>query len=253
MTRTDKLRETLESKILTGELPPGMRLDEKKLAEEFNVSRTPVREALRQLQAIGLVDIRSRQTPVVSAMTIQKLIQMFEVMAELEGLCARLATRRITIDQCNTLLDTHGRLKEALASGSPVEFYEINRDFHEIIYEAASSDFLAEQTRALRNRVAPYRRHVTYQPGRMASTIEEHQAVIDAIVRGDAESAGTAMRNHVNLLGDNLTDFIARLPQDLMDASVPPTRLPSVKALQKISVTAPRGRSHPKGKQAART
>lgn len=213
-TRAEDLKQILETQILSGELPPGSRLDEQGLAMRHQVSRTPVREALRHLASSGLVDMRSRQTPTVAALTIPKLVQMFEVMAELEGLCARLATRRITADQLHSLHQSHEQLKQALGQGEPMTFYEVNRQFHEMIYEAAENEYLAGQTRALRNRVAPYRRHVTYRPGRMASTIAEHQAVITAIVQGDVEAAGRAMRDHVNLLGNNLADFVATLPRE---------------------------------------
>ncbi|MBX3582929.1 MAG: GntR family transcriptional regulator [Rhizobiaceae bacterium] len=220
ITRAEDLKQTLETKILSGELLPGTRLDEQGLAHQFNISRTPVREALRQLGSSGLVDMRSRQTPIVAIITVQKLIQMFEVMAELEGLCARLATRRITSQQRSQLLRSQDDLKESLKTDEPMRFYEVNREFHEVIYEAASSEFLAEQTRNLRNRVSPYRRHVTAQPGRMIATIAEHQAVIDAMSIGDSDAAATAMRRHVNLLGDSLADLIAHLPSDMIEGTI---------------------------------
>jgi DNA-binding GntR family transcriptional regulator len=220
-TLTNTLRDQLEQEILTGELAPGSRLDEVSLAARFNVSRTPVREALRQLAASDLVVIRPRQTPMVAPMTVQTLLQMFEVMAELEGLCARLTTRRISIEASDRLVDTQNRLREALEKRDVKRFYDINHEFHEIIYDASANPFLANQTRSLRNRLAPFRRQVTGQPGRMALTILEHQAVIDAIVSGASEAAGLAMRNHVNLLGDSLTDFVAGLPQGIVNTGAP--------------------------------
>lgn len=226
-TLTDTLRDQLEQEILSGELAPGSRLDEVSLAARFKVSRTPVREAVRQLAASDLVIIRPRQTPIVAPMSVQTLLQMFEVMAELEGLCARLATRRITMEASDRLVETQSGLKNALEKRDVKLFYDINHDFHEIIYDASASQFLANQTRSMRNRLAPFRRHVTAQPGRMALTIVEHQAVIDAITSGDGEVAGLAMRNHVNLLGDSLTDFVAGLPQHIINSRTPnaPPRL----------------------------
>ncbi len=216
-TRADDLRRTLEQQILAGDLAPGARLDEQMLADRHKVSRTPVREALRQLASSGLIEMRARHTPVVATLTISKLIQMFEVMAELEGLCARLATRRMSMAERKQMQDIQTRLVDALEKNEPAKFYKINREFHELIYQACQSEFLAEQTNQLRNRVGPYRRHVTYRSGRMAATIDEHQSVIDAILAGDAEAAGKAMRDHVNLLGENLTDFIATLPSSVME------------------------------------
>ncbi|MCG8359901.1 MAG: GntR family transcriptional regulator, partial [Kiloniellales bacterium] len=86
--RADELRQDLEAEIFAGRLAPGQRLDESKLAARFGVSRTPVREALLQLASIGLVEMRPRQGAVVAAVTIRRLLQMFEVMAELEAFCA---------------------------------------------------------------------------------------------------------------------------------------------------------------------
>jgi DNA-binding GntR family transcriptional regulator len=208
-TRAEALHRQLEHEILQGLLPPGMRLDEQDMAGRFGVSRTPVREAFRLLAASGLVELRSRQGAVVTRVGIAELLEMFQVMAELEGLCARLAARRITPAARAALQVIHGRLIEA-ASGSEAEtFYQINREFHEALYEAAQNGFLAKQTRALRNRVAAYRRQVTYLPGRIRGTLQEHGAVLAALDAQDPDAAHAAMRDHVNLLGDVLADFIA--------------------------------------------
>ncbi len=210
-TIAENIRSQLERAIVTGAMRPGERLDEQEMADRFGVSRTPVREAIRALAASGLVDVRQRQGATVGIIDIPRLIEMFQVMAELEGLCGELAARRITHEEKANLAALHERLIAAGDRVSPLEFYEINREFHEAIYDAARNDFLAEQTRALRTRVGAYRRQVTYLPGRVASTIREHAAVIDAICRHDGEAARRSLRDHVNLLGDNLSDFIASL------------------------------------------
>jgi DNA-binding GntR family transcriptional regulator len=216
-TRADALRRALEAAILGGLLAPGTRLDESELAERHKVSRTPVREALRHLASSGLVDMRSRQGAVVTVLTVPRMIEMFQVMAELEGLCARLAARRITRKQAMGLEQIQRRLIAAGKRKSIEAFYEVNREFHEAVYDAAQNVFLAEQTRSLRNRVAPYRRHVTYLPGRVAATVSEHAAVLHAVINGEDETAHRAMRDHVNLLGDDLRDFIAALPPELSE------------------------------------
>src|SRR5262249_17399206 len=144
------------------------------------------------------------------------LLEMFLLMAELEGLHARLAARRARPEHKERLKAAHARLCDVLAKDDPELFYEVNREFHEALYEASQSEFLAEQTRALRRRVAPYRRYVTFQPGRMAATIGEHEQILNAVMKADADSAHRAARDHVNLLGDNLADFIASLPAALI-------------------------------------
>jgi DNA-binding GntR family transcriptional regulator len=202
--------------IVNGTLAPGQRLDEMELAAQFNMSRTPVREALKSLSATGLVEIRGRQGVTVAVLSLPMLIEMFEMMAALEGLCAKHAARRATPQQKQAFRDIHRRLTDSLRDNDPTRFYEINLEFHDLLYTASHTHFLASQTRSLRRRVAPYRRHVTYQPGRMAATIEEHEAVLHAIETADADAAQKAASQHVILLGDDLSDFISALPLSLM-------------------------------------
>src|SRR6476620_2353222 len=90
-TRSGELREILEEEIATGQLPPGTRLDDTELSERFKVSRTPIREALIQLASVGIVEARPRRGVIIPQLTAQRLIEMFEVMAELESMCGRLA------------------------------------------------------------------------------------------------------------------------------------------------------------------
>jgi DNA-binding GntR family transcriptional regulator len=214
-TLSEELRATLEEMIVSGKLPPGERLDEAELATRFKVSRTPVREAMKALVATGLLDMRGRQGVTVATISIPILLEMFQMMAALEGLCAKLAARRATIAERNGLREIHARLIAALGTGEPEGFYVINAEFHDLLYDAAHTHFLAGQTRALRRRVAAYRRYVTHQPGRMAATIGEHERILEAIERADPEAAFKAASDHVNLLGDDLADFISVLPSKL--------------------------------------
>jgi DNA-binding GntR family transcriptional regulator len=215
-TRAETLRRTLESEILSGTLRPGSRLDEVELAARFGVSRTPVRQALHELAAGGLVEIKSRQGACVSSLSIATLLEMFQMMAELEGLCASFAARRARPEQRRQLKEIHERLVRSFNDGDPEDFYEVNREFHEAVYAAANAEFIADHTLVLRNRVSPYRRYVTFQPGRMAATLDEHAAVLNAILASNPAAAQQAMRDHVNLLGDNLTDFIAAIPAETL-------------------------------------
>jgi DNA-binding GntR family transcriptional regulator len=161
---------------------------------------------------VRLIEIRGRQGVTVATISIPVLLEMFQMMAALEGLCAKLAARRATVAERTGLREIHGRLIKTLAADDPESFYAVNTEFHELLYDAAHTHFLAGQTRALRRRVAAYRRHVTHQPGRMAATIGEHERILDAIERADAEAAFKAASEHVNLLGDDMADFIAGLP-----------------------------------------
>jgi DNA-binding GntR family transcriptional regulator len=209
LTLAESLRQKLEGAIAAGHIEPGSRLDEQDIAQRFGVSRTPVREAFRLMAANNLVELRGRQGATVRAIKAQSLVEMFQVMAELEGLCARLAARRFSPAWGQEISDIHQRLVAAGATADIDVFYDINQEFHEAIYEASRNVFLADQTRKLRNQVASYRRRVTRMPNRIADTIREHEAIMQAILAHDAERAHATARDHVNLLGDNLLDFLA--------------------------------------------
>lgn len=213
------LRTKLEDFIVSGAVPPGSRMDEADLAARFRVSRTPVREALKALMAMGLLEARPRQGVVVATISIPVILEMFETMAAFEGLCAKTAARRATRDEKAAMRAVHARLVETLDDGSPDTFYAVNQEFHDLLYDASHTSFIAAQTRALRRRVAVYRKHVTVQPGRMAATIGEHERIIQAIEAGNAEAALRAASEHVTLLGDDMADFIAALPPALSQAS----------------------------------
>jgi DNA-binding GntR family transcriptional regulator len=210
--RADRIRQSLEQDIVTGALPPGRRLDEVRLAERFAVSRTPVREALMQLSASGLVEIRPRQGATVAALGLKRMVEMFEVMAELEGLCARMAARRMSTDERAELQRIHAVTQRFVASPDPDAYYAANLDFHEAIYAGSHNGFLAEQTRALRQRLAPYRRIQLRRQGRIADSFAEHEAVVRAILAGDAEEAGRLASQHVTVQRGAFTDFLSTLP-----------------------------------------
>jgi DNA-binding GntR family transcriptional regulator len=213
---SEELRATLEEMMVSGALRPGEKLDEAELATQFKVSRTPVREALKALGGTGLLDMRGRQGVAVATISIPVLLEMFPMRAVLEGLCAKLAARRATVAEKAALRSIHARLTKTLKANDPESFYAVNQEFHDVLYDAAHAQFIAGQTRGLRRRVAAYRRYVTHQPGRMAATIGEHQRILDAVERADAEEAFKAASEHVSLLGDNMADFIASLPPALV-------------------------------------
>lgn len=219
ITLSDELKDTLEDLIVSGVLKPGTRLDEAELAERFKVSRTPVREALKALAATGLVDLRNRQGVCVVRISLPMLIEMFQMMAVMEGLCAKFAARRATEPQKLRMSELHDDLTKILASGDHSRFYDVNQDFHDALYEASNTHYLAEQTRALRKRVRVYRRYVTFQPGRMTATIGEHGAILDAIRRNDPAAAFAAAIDHVSLLEDDIVDLIAALSEQNADAA----------------------------------
>ncbi len=212
-TRGVKLRRQLEQEIFSGTLEPGTRLDEQALAQRFKVSRTPVREALRQLTSSGLVEMRPHQGAVVATITLVRMIEMFEVMAELEGLCARLAARRMTDEERSKLVEIHEECQRHSDNGEIEAYYACNKTFHEAIYAGSHNQFLEESTCAIRNRLSPYRRHQLNHSGRLVQSFAEHDEVVEAILKMDDDAAAQALTRHINIQGNVFTDFISSLPK----------------------------------------
>lgn len=210
-THADRVRRRLADEIISGTLRPGSHLDEKALAERFKVSRTPVREALRQLAASDLVEWRPHQGAVVATITIPKMIEMFEVMAEVEGLCGRLAARRMTPDERKDLMMRHRRCEPFIRSKDREGYLSMNKPFHEAIYHGAHNGYLFDQAQSLYNRLAPYRAYQLNQPGKLRQSFNEHQEIVNAITNGDGEAAYNLLRDHVTLDGELFGDLIASL------------------------------------------
>jgi DNA-binding GntR family transcriptional regulator len=202
ITRAEELRLQLADEIVRGVQRPGAPLDETDIARRFNVSRTPVREALRQLAASGLVEARAHRGAVVARPTIERLTGMFEAMAELEALCAGLAAERMTPMERHRLEAVHEELRVLSHAGNPDRFHEVNERFHNTIYAGSQNTYIAEMTLATRVRVQPFRRAQFRNLGRLAKSHAEHDRVVVAILRGDRVGAAGAMRAHIELVRD---------------------------------------------------
>ncbi|WP_348645261.1 GntR family transcriptional regulator [Methylobacterium sp. BTF04] len=194
---SDQIRNALTDEIAAGTLSAGTALDEQDLADRFGASRTPVREALRQLAFNGLVELRPRRGVVVTRMTPERVMDMFEATAEFEAMCVRLATYRMTPLERSALIDLHDR------SGTPVEagdfdaYDSLNRSFHEALYGATHNGFLLEQALALRTRLSGFRRTQLRHGDRIRRSRAEHGEILAAIAEGDGEAAARRMRAHM--------------------------------------------------------
>lgn len=196
-----------------GTLMPGQHLDETELAARFDVSRTPIREALIQLGSMGVVVIRPRRGAIVADLGPQQLVEMFEVMSELEASCGRLAARRMTVEEQAALLAAHQACKDALDAREPDAYYYKNEAFHEAIYAGSHNQFLIEQTRSLYRRLRPYRRLQLRVRNRLSNSYAEHEGVVQAILDGDGDTAAKLLREHVMIQGQRFSDLMASLPQ----------------------------------------
>ncbi len=205
------LRDEIENAILSNEFVPGERLDEMVLATRFGVSRTPVREALMQLDAIGLIEIRPRRGAVVIDPGPHRVYEMFEVMAELEGLAGSLAARRLSPDARAAITEAHDRCRRSAEAGDSDAYYYDNEDFHKAIYGASQSEFLQEQCAQLHRRLRPYRRLQLRVRNRLSTSFQEHCSIVDAIFSGDGDEARRLLRGHVGIQGERFSDLVANM------------------------------------------
>jgi DNA-binding GntR family transcriptional regulator len=212
MTKAQAMVQAIADDIVHGRYLPGTALDETALAAAYGVSRTPTREALRQLEAIGLVKGRARRGALVTDVTEQQLDDMFAVMAELEALCARWSALQMTAAERRTLQTIHDDSAAFVAAGDRASYIEANSRFHEAIYKGAHNSFLAEMALSVRKRLLPFRRAQFETLGRLAKSHFEHGRVTLAIQRGDAEGAARDMRAHLAIVRDQV-DVVTRVPQ----------------------------------------
>ena len=187
--RSDIIADAIEGLIFDGTFTNGARLDEVQLAARFSVSRTPVREALQRLALSGLVEQIPRRGVFVRQPGPVELIEMFEVMAELEAVCARLAASRISDEALERLRSINARCAEAVASNDTDSYYHQNECFHALIYEQAGNGFLEQEARRLQRRLRPFRRMQLRARGRLKQSMAEHKAVVQALTDGDVACA----------------------------------------------------------------
>ncbi len=201
-TSAEEIRRVLASRIIGGDLKPGTPLDETQLAAEFAVSRTPVREALRLLAASGLVDQKPHARALVAQPDEAELGGMFEVMGYLEAICAGLSAAMMTATEREALDALHAEMASIVRDGDAARYAEANDAFHTAIYDGAHNAYLSEITRSTRQRLQPFRRAQFGTLGRLSQSHAEHEAIVDAILRGDRGEAEAAMRRHISIVGD---------------------------------------------------
>ena len=218
MKVSDQIRMRIESSIASGELLPGDAIDDVALAHHYKVSRTPVREALLQLQAQGILTSTPRGGSMVAKMNLQQLLSLWELLAELEGIAVRLACERMTNDDLKALMKLHRSSKKIADKEDMNGWQNANLKFHEIIYEGARNPFLRQEVLRIRSRTGVYRRHAFGALGRIKSSYDQHEKIVNALEKRDAEAASLCMADHMRPGRDSktLNDFIMSLPRELL-------------------------------------
>jgi DNA-binding GntR family transcriptional regulator len=207
-TLSQRISEKLGADIVAGKLAPGAKLDEEALAARFKVSRSPVRDALRQLAATHLVESQPRRGFSVALIDPAGLQDMFEASSELEALCARLCALRAGATEKKNIERIHAEALSAAKKNDHTGYSRLNEDFHRAIYSGARNRTLEAATLALRQRLAPFRSRVFFHvENRIRSSSLEHDALAAAILKGDAGRAEDAMRSHTASAAMNALEY----------------------------------------------
>ncbi len=192
-----RIEAVLTDEISIGELKPGMRLDEAKLAERFGVSRTPIREALSRLTAQGILVPGEKRGVFVAQYSREELAQIFEAMHEIEAACARIASQRLSLLARTEIEFAQAECISAAKAGDRAAYLRANEAFHLAIYKATGNPYMAEIATEFRRRTGPFRAKKFATKEDLARSAESHRELIDNIFSEDSVTASNGMRSHM--------------------------------------------------------
>ncbi|NML44740.1 GntR family transcriptional regulator [Ramlibacter sp. G-1-2-2] len=216
--RAAEIRGALQEEIETGKLPPGSLLDERALATRFQVSRTPVREALQQLAAHKLVVIAPRQGITVGRLSISRVRAIMEGIGELEATCAKLAARRVDDELRGKLEAALQQCQDAAVEGGTEEYGAANIAFHDVIYNGSRNPYLADLIRNARRQILRYRIRDFVTKAQINQSLQDHRKIARAIEDGDEALSAQLMLLHVPSGSTGFSEFLARIPMHLFEA-----------------------------------
>lgn len=189
--------KTLRQAILTGELKPGERLMEIHLADKLGVSRTPIREAIRQLELEGLVVMVPRKGAHVASITEKSMSDVLEVRLALDKLAVQLACDRITEEQKQKLIDRKNEFEEAVGQGDTNKIAKADVSFHDVIFEASGNMRLGQMVNNLAEQMYRYRFEYIKDANEHLKLVAEHNKICDTIISGNVEGALEAISEHI--------------------------------------------------------
>ena len=216
-TLREKILESIRDAIISGSIKSGSKVSEPEFAERFGISRTPIREAFRQLESEGYLTVIPRKGAVVSAFTQKDVEEFYAIKSILEGYAARLACSKLTEKEIDRLQTINMRLSDLCKQSDIKQFFKVHNDFHDLFIKAADNDKLREMINLLVTRFQRLRLMSLSQPGRMAISVQEHTKIITAFRGRDCDAAELLVRKNAEYGGKVLLDETACLPGEAMD------------------------------------
>lgn len=187
----------LEAAIIAGELAAGTHLDEMSLADRYEVSRTPVREALQILVSRALVTRIPFRGTVVTEITRDRINELFEAMGEVEALCGRFAAERMSMEERVTLQALHEDMGRLVLGDDVAAYEQANTAFHQLIYRGARNSEFQAIAEAMRLKLAPFRRRQLADETRIPRSHREHFQIVEAVMERNGPAADKALRRHL--------------------------------------------------------
>lgn len=213
--RIFEMMKAIEDEITAGVLLPGQRLDERKLALRFGVSRTPIREVLLKMSSLGIVELRRNQGAFVAELSSGRLVGMLEVLAELKVLAAKQSARRMTIDEREHLAALCKQMTKCAEAKELQGYFQKATELHDAICEGAHNHFLVETTQNAQICLCAYRKYlsqIVHMP--IQTSLEENKRIVEAIISGDSITAEKWMRQQTELRKEEFVDLVTLISEN---------------------------------------
>lgn len=204
---------TLRERILSNEVPSGSRLVLRQLANQFDTSDIPVREALRMLERDGLVEMIPYRGARVTTLTAREIEETYFIRGHLESIATGLAAERITDTELATLEELMVRMRDAVAAQDGPGFSDLNREFHRTIVAACGNEMLRDLTMDIWQRHSGFQRVFRMVPGRLAASQAEHEGIMAALRARDTERAAKLALWHKLSVGDTVSTLVDDRPE----------------------------------------
>jgi DNA-binding GntR family transcriptional regulator len=201
LTLRESILETIRDAIIRGALKPGEKVAEPELAERFGISRTPIREAFRQLESEGYLSVIPRKGAVVASFSERDVDEFYTIKSILEGYAARMACERLTPREIEKLQAINEKLRQLAEEGDIKHFFKTHNDFHDLFIKAADNEKLSELIANLVSRFQRLRIASLNLPGRMKISVQEHEKIIEAFRRRSADEAERLVRKNAEYGG----------------------------------------------------
>ncbi len=192
----DEATERIRDMIVEGQLAAGEWINETELCQQLQISRTPLREALKVLAAEGLVELVPRRGAHVAQLSVREIVDLFEALAGVEGLAAEMAALRMSGADLEKLRQLQRRIEQRHKAKDRLAYFHDNQELHESIVRFSGNSVLAEIHARLIARVRRARYQAILSEARWAAAVEEHALILSALESRDAKSAGELMRQH---------------------------------------------------------